>query len=353
MKGKGIKKHFKKKLFISNLLKWYLQKKRDLPWRKETDPYKIWVSEIILQQTRVEQGLPYYLKFIKKFPDVISLASASQDEVLRIWEGLGYYRRALHMHEAANQILTQFDGVFPSDFEQILRLKGVGEYTAAAVSSIAFNEPRAVVDGNVIRVIARLFCLKGDILKLSEKNKIKKIASDLIDQSNPGDFNQAMMELGATVCLPRNPKCQECPVHQFCLAKKHNVSDQLPIKKSKVKTKERYLLYRAIQKNQKIFIVKRQNEDIWKGLYELPSIEFEDRKAFNAHLEKLKSEGCKVFGPMKHILSHQVIFAAITKEKILTDNCMHGAFMVELTNLSKYAKPVLVSKLLHLLYEVE
>jgi A/G-specific adenine glycosylase len=351
MSKKKDKKSFEKKTFSSYLLKWYNHNKRNLPWRNEKDPYKIWVSEIILQQTRVEQGLPYYLKFVKKFPDIKSLANATQDQVLKIWEGLGYYRRALHMHVAANQMLTRFKGTFPTEFEKILTLKGVGDYTASAIASIAFNEPKAVVDGNVIRVISRLFCVKEDTLKASVKNKIKKIANDLIDQSNPGDFNQAMMELGATVCLPRNPKCHECPVHQFCLAKKYNKSGQLPTKKSKVKTKERYLLYRAIQKNQKIFIVKRQNEDIWKGLYELPSIEFEDIKAFNVHLEKLKSEGRSVLGPIKHVLSHQVIFAGITKEKTLVDEPMYESFWVELTNLSKYPKPVLISKLLHLLYE--
>lgn len=345
------KKHLKKKIFVSNILKWYHQNKRNLPWRKENDPYKIWVSEIILQQTRVDQGLSYYIDFINKFPDIKTLAVASQDEVLKIWEGLGYYRRAIHMHIAANQILTQFNGAFPSDFEQILTLKGIGEYTAAAISSIAFNEPRAVVDGNVIRVITRMFYLKGDIFKASVKNKIRKIANDLIDRTNPGDFNQAMMELGATVCLPRSPKCHECPVQQFCLAKKYNKSSQLPIKKSKVKTKRRYFLYLAIQKNEKIFIVKRQNEDIWKGLYELPFIEFEDIKAFNAQLEKLKSGGQTVLGPIKHVLSHQLIHAAITKAKFLSEKPMDGAFLVELTNLSNYPKPVLVSKLLHLLYE--
>lgn len=351
MKEKRIKIIFDKNIFISNLSEWYYQNKRNLPWRNEKDPYKIWVSEIILQQTRVDQGLPYYLKFIKKFPDIKSLANATQDEILKIWEGLGYYRRALHMHVAANQILTQFNGVFPSRFEQILKLKGVGEYTAAAVASIAFNEPKAVVDGNVIRVITRLFCLKENVLKLSVKNKIKKIVSDLIDQSNPGDFNQALMELGATVCLPGNPKCHVCPVHQFCRAKMVNMHDQLPIKETKVKIKERFLLYLAVQKNQNIFLIKRQNEDIWKGLYELPSLEFENIKEFNSYLEKLKSEGRAVFGPIKHVLSHQVIFAGITKEKILKDKLMRKAIRVELTNLSKYPKPVLISKLLQLLYK--
>lgn len=255
---------------------WYEKEKRDLPWRNTRDPYKIWLSEIILQQTRVAQGTAYYNRFIEKFPDVFSLARAESEEILKIWQGLGYYSRARNLHQTAKIVAFELNGVFPSSFSGLIILKGIGEYTAAAISSIAFNEPQPAIDGNVKRVISRLFAIEEEINSTTGKNLISSFAAEIIDNLNPGRHNQAMMELGASICIPRKPKCPECPLNLNCLALKENRVSDLPLKYKKTKAVNRYFLYIIIRNGDSIIVKQRPSGDIWEGLFDFPLIETAD-----------------------------------------------------------------------------
>jgi len=259
--------------FSEILLDWFEANQRSLPWRGETDPYKIWVSEIILQQTRVNQGYNYYTTFIKRFPDLNSLAEANLQEVLHVWQGLGYYSRARNMHAAAQQISVLHQGIFPKEYREIRKLKGIGEYTAAAVSSIAFNRPFPAVDGNVMRVISRLFDIFDDISQQKTRCKITKLCKSLINKENPGDFNQALMELGAIQCTPKNPKCETCPFANYCLALEKEHTPLLPFKSFKPKIRQRFFHYFILIHKSKIIIEQRIENDIWKNLYQFPLIE--------------------------------------------------------------------------------
>ena len=227
------------KQFAHLLLKWYAAHKRILPWRDVNDPYKIWISEIILQQTRVAQGYDYFVRFINRFPDVKSLAAAKEDEVLKLWQGLGYYSRARNLHAAARSM----GGVFPRTYEGVRALKGVGDYTAAAICSFAYNMPYAVVDGNVYRVLARVFGIDTPIDSPSGKKEFSALAQELLDKKNSGDYNQAIMDFGATCCTPQSPQCGTCPMKRFCLAYKENLQDVLPVKSQKTKISARYFHY--------------------------------------------------------------------------------------------------------------
>jgi A/G-specific adenine glycosylase len=224
--------------FRKQLLGWFRQFQRDLPWRRTSEPYRIWLSEIMLQQTRVAAAIPYYQRFLQRFPDVRALASAPQEEVLRFWSGLGYYSRARNLQKAAQQIVAKHGGEFPTQFEDALALPGIGNYTAAAILSIAFSEKHAVLDGNVARVLARLGAVRGDLHESQRWQKLQKTADDLLDQKSPGDWNQAMMELGATLCTPRSPQCLLCPVAQFCEGRKLGIAESLPEKRKKRATVE-------------------------------------------------------------------------------------------------------------------
>lgn len=260
------------KSFTKHILTWYETAKRRLPWRESRDPYLIWLSEIILQQTRVSQGMDYFLRFADKYPRVELLATAPETEVLKLWQGLGYYSRARNMHFAAKQIVNEFDGKFPDEYKQILKLKGVGEYTAAAVASIAFGQPVAVVDGNVKRVMARIFGIECGGTQLYRE--AEKKMQELIDAMHPGDFNQAVMEFGALQCTPK-PDCFDCIFKEKCIAFQTGRVSDLPVKGKAVKTLLRHFSY-FILKNieQDLFIVKRRLEgDIWNGLYDFPMIE--------------------------------------------------------------------------------
>ena len=260
-------------MFSKTLLEWYFEHKRDLPWRGEEDPYKIWVSEIILQQTRVEQGWKYYLNFIERFPDISSLARAEENEVLHLWQGLGYYSRARNMHHAAKQMLYEYNGHFPKEYEQIVKLKGVGEYTAAAVASIAFQLPYPAVDGNVLRVIARIFGFTEDIMLDQTRKKIRQKCQQLMEGNAPADFNQALMEFGAIHCKPQNPQCEECSFTNYCYAFLHQQVDKIPVKINKVKLKTRYFHYFVFLENEQLIIQQRIEKDIWHHLYQYPLIE--------------------------------------------------------------------------------
>ena len=244
-----------------------------MPWKGENDPYLVWLSEIILQQTRVEQGLPYFLRFKKAYPTVNQLAQAPEDEVMKMWQGLGYYSRARNLHGTAKHIAGELKGKFPSTFVEIKKLKGVGDYTAAAISSFVFGERQAVVDGNVIRVLARIFGIDTPYDTTAGKKQITALAQELIDENQPGAYNQAIMDFGATVCTPQAPKCPSCPLQQICIAYKDGRVAELPVKSKKLTIKDRHFNYLLIKNEKEILISKRTSKDIWKDLYELPLIE--------------------------------------------------------------------------------
>lgn len=260
--------------FSNTLIQWYLQNKRDLPWRKTKNPYFIWLSEIMLQQTRVAQGLDYYLKFTSTFPTVFELAKADESTVLKMWQGLGYYSRARNLHYSAKQIVNGFKGEFPSSYKEIIKLKGVGDYTASAIASFAFNEPTAVVDGNVYRVLSRYFGIKTPINSTKGIKEFKKLAEELIDTSQPANYNQAIMEFGAIQCKPKKPLCLFCPLSESCVALQKNLVETLPIKEKKLKVKKRYFNYIVIKTNDdKTILSERKGKGIWQGLYQFPLIE--------------------------------------------------------------------------------
>ena len=341
-------------LEISRLLReWYQIYKRDLPWRSTSDPYIIWVSEIILQQTRVSQGLDYFLRFTERFPDVSSLAIAEEDEVLKYWQGLGYYSRARNLHAAAKDIKERFGGVFPRDYKDILSLKGVGEYTAAAIVSFAWNEPYPVVDGNVFRVLSRLYALDTPIDTLKGKKEFTVLAEMIMDSLYAGIHNQAMMELGALQCLPLNPDCANCPIHGYCLAYAKNEVSLYPVKQHKTKTRNRYFHYLYIKCKGRTWLHRRNNQDIWKGLYEFPLIETEFAMDF---VELQRSEPFrKLFEGIsnmqisvdlvnvKHILSHQVLYATFYQIEIEQENNILQTYLsIPVDELEMYAMPRLI-----------
>jgi A/G-specific adenine glycosylase len=309
------------------LLSWYDENKRDLPWRGTDDPYLVWVSEIILQQTRVAQGWDYYVRFTRRFPNVKSLANADEVEVLRLWQGLGYYSRARNMHAAAKDIMSRFNGQFPTRYPDILSLKGIGEYTAAAISSIAFNEPHAAVDGNVLRVIARLFELEEPVQSTKGKRIIKELAKELLPKRRPGAFNQALMDLGALICVPRQPKCDDCPLADSCMALAGGRTDELPSSMKKKKARRRYFTYLHIRQEGYTYIQRRAGNDIWRNLYEFPlietnePIEVEELLLSNEYNQLFgEANSLAIDGPFtyKHLLSHQQIhanFYRVTLEK--------------------------------------
>ena len=262
--------------FSNILIKWYLQNKRDMPWRNTTNPYYIWLSEIILQQTRVEQGTAYYLKFVEIFPTVYDLASAKESEVLKLWQGLGYYSRARNLHFTGNYIVNELNGQFPSTYNEILKLKGVGDYTASAIASFCFDEPTAVVDGNVYRVLSRFFDIETPINSTKGIKYFKELAQELIDVDNAATHNQSIMEFGARMCKPQNPDCEICPLNDKCLALQQNKIKSLPVKDKKIKLKKRFFNYLVlVSSDEKTILNLREGKGIWQGLYEFPLVESE------------------------------------------------------------------------------
>lgn len=289
---------------------WYHDHKRELPWRGELDPYKIWISEVILQQTRVQQGWDYYLRFIQEFPNIESLANAPNQNVMRVWQGLGYYSRARNLQTAAQQVMTLYDGKFPENYEEIICLKGIGPYTAAAIASIAFNKPHFAADGNVYRVISRIFGILEDINLPKTKKIIHDIGNQMIHHVIPSDFTQALMEFGAIHCTPKTPLCVECPFEKECYAKNHNMVEVLPLKVNKVKVKNRYLHYFIFAQNDHLLVEQRTHQDIWQNLHQFPLIEtFEPEKGLT--INDLKSFEIKSMDQIeliknyRHKLTHQ------------------------------------------------
>ena len=301
--------------FANQLIKWYQHHKRELPWRETRDPYKIWLSEIILQQTRVNQGLPYYLKFVEQYPSVFDLAKAKEDEVLRLWQGLGYYSRARNLHSCAKMVVDKYSGVFPNTYNELLKLKGVGSYTAAAIASFAFDEPNAVVDGNVYRVLSRVFGIYDDIASNQGVKAFAELANQLIDTEHPADYNQAIMEFGALQCSPKTPTCGLCPISEQCHAHNHNTQLKLPVKSKKVKVRTRHFHYFILKQDDKIYMRQRGPKDVWQGLYDFYLIEL-DREVNTEDVltrlpqkfldQNILEDESKIF---KHVLTHQRIFA--------------------------------------------
>ncbi len=267
--------------FSNSLLQWYLQNKRDLPWRNTVNPYQIWLSEIMLQQTRVAQGMPYFIKFTEVFPTVFDLAKADEEEVLKLWQGLGYYSRARNMHKTAQMIAFELKGNFPNNYNDLLKLKGVGEYTAAAIASFAFKQAVPVVDGNVFRVLSRYFDIQTDISSSGAKKEFTAFATELMPIDKPDLFNQAIMEFGALQCVPKNPNCAVCIFNSSCGALQKKKVDQLPIKTKKTKVTNRFFNYLVVLDSEdKIIINKRTEKGIWHNLYEFPVIETEKETNF-------------------------------------------------------------------------
>jgi A/G-specific adenine glycosylase len=293
---------------------WYRQNARNLPWRETNDPYFIWLSEVILQQTRVEQGKSYYLKFVETFPTVKELAEADEQTVLKLWQGLGYYSRARNLHAAAKEILLVHGGKFPNDYASIRKLKGVGDYTAAAISSFAFNLPHAVVDGNVYRLLSRYFGESNPIDSAQGKKLFAALAQEFLPESSAAIYNQALMEMGALVCTPKNPDCVNCPIQNSCVALRENLVDTLPIKAKKTKTRDRYFNYLVPNDSSYYLVCQRGERDIWAKLYEPILIETESSalsKDVKAAMPK-EIVGQLLGEPLasyKHILSHQTIHA--------------------------------------------
>jgi A/G-specific adenine glycosylase len=301
--------------FSPALLPWYRAHRRPLPWRNTRDPYRIWLSEVILQQTRMDQGMAYWERFVKQYPTVDHLAKAHEDDVLKLWQGLGYYSRARNLLTAARQVVNEHGGSFPTTHAELLTLKGVGDYTASAIASICFDRPDAVLDGNVYRVLARVFGIDTPIDSTEGQKQFRALAQELIDQKQPGDHNQAVMELGATVCTPKNYACMLCPLQPKCIAFASGRIDVLPVKEGVTKTRDRFFNYLHIRHPNGTYMRQRGPKDIWQGLFELPLIESEkpvNKRQLLAELERTHGPGWKVHSKgddVKHVLSHQIIRA--------------------------------------------
>lgn len=306
------------KYISAELIRWYNAHGRDLPWRNTKDPYRIWISEIILQQTRVAQGYDYYTRFIRQFPDIKTLANASEDEVLKCWQGLGYYSRARNLHAAAKQIATRHNGKFPSAFEDILALKGIGEYTAAAIASFAFDLPHAVVDGNVYRFIARYFGIQTPIDSGQGKREFLQVATALLNMEYPAIHNQAIMEFGALQCTPISPSCSLCPLNAGCFALEKKLTGAFPVKEKKAKVTHRYFHHFVIHCSNRILLHKRTEKDIWQNLYEFPlfeslsPIELPEIMQTDWFASLFQNRTVQILSQskeIKHVLSHQIIHA--------------------------------------------
>lgn len=337
-----------------SLLKWYAQHKRDLPWRHTRDPYIIWLSEVILQQTRVEQGLPYFLKFTSKYPTVLELAAANDDEVMKMWQGLGYYNRAANMLKTARIIADEYHGKFPGTYDGLIGLKGIGPYTAAAIASFAYDEPKAVLDGNVYRVLARLFNVNEPVNSTGGKKTFAVLADSFLNVKEPASHNQAMMELGATVCKPAQPLCVSCVMRLHCEAYKMKTVSALPVKNKKKAPVDKFFHYLFIHHKGNTFIRQRQGKGIWKGLYEFPLIETPGEvkpAVFGTMVEAefgLKPD-LKHLVTYKHQLTHQTIYADFWE--LFVDNKrfkgVAGYTPVSLESLHDFAVPRLLERFIN------
>lgn len=336
--------------FPNELVHWYVHNKRDLPWRNTTDAYVIWLSEIILQQTRVEQGLPYFYRFIEKYPDVRSFAAAHEDDILKLWQGLGYYSRGRNMLKTARLVNELYNGKFPETYGQLIKLKGIGEYTAAAIASFSANEAKAVVDGNVYRVLSRYFGIDDPINSTQGKKKFQQLADELLNREHPGLHNQAMMEFGAMLCKPKNPACGICPVRTSCFAFKNNATTTLPVKINKLKIRERYFNYLLIADNENILLNKRGENDIWANMYDLPLIEtsflmpaadlFALPQVIGNFGKEIEIQ--HISAVHKHILTHQRLYVRFITIRPSCLKIDEKWFFAPVKNLEKFAFPKII-----------
>ena len=338
-------------IFSKLLIKWYLQNKRNLPWRETQNPYFIWLSEIMLQQTRVAQGLPYYESFTKAFPTVFDLANASEEQVLKLWQGLGYYSRARNLHHTAKFVAKELNGEFPDNYKSLKELKGVGDYTAAAIASFSFGETVPVVDGNVFRVLSRIFQVETDTSNVSAKKEFQELAFHLMPKNNPALFNQAIMEFGALQCVPKSPSCEICVFNSMCLALKNGKVSELPVKTKKTKVTNRFLNYMVFEdESANTQIQKRSEKGIWHNLYEFPLIET-DKDVDLDEIIQLTSEQFSEkhtlisveslqLTPIKHKLSHQNLSIQFWKINVkgLLDNGL------PISEVKKFPFPIVIYK---------
>lgn len=343
-------------IFSKKLISWYLQNKRSMPWRETTDPYRIWLSEIILQQTRVAQGLPYYLSFIENFPTVFDLAAASEEKVLKLWQGLGYYSRARNLHATAKYIAGERNGIFPDNYKELLQLKGVGDYTASAIASICYNEVVPVVDGNVYRVLARYFNINTPINSTEGIKEFKKLAVELIDKDEPATYNQAIMEFGALQCKPQSPYCIICPLNDSCEALKAGTVDQLPVKLKKNKIKKRYFNYLVLDINsQQTVLQQRTGKGIWQNLYEFPLVESSEeidqdalrRDTVFQNLTNGQQSEIFLYNEVSkvHKLSHQHLHTKFFILKFDKEpRIKSGQQIIEMDTIHTYPVPILLGK---------
>lgn len=338
--------------FSNKLIYWYLQNNRELPWRKSKNPYFIWLSEIMLQQTRVAQGLAYYLKFTEAFPTVFNLANADESTVLKMWQGLGYYSRARNLHYSAKVIANTLNGEFPTTYKEIIKLKGIGDYTASAIASICFNEPTAVVDGNVYRVLSRYFGIATPINSTAGIKEFKALAQTLIDKSQPGTYNQALMDFGALHCKPQNPLCNTCPFADSCVALEKKLTKNLPVKEKKIKIRNRYFNFLVIKtENEKTILSERKGKGIWQGLYQFPLIESD--KIINQKEIMATEEFCNLFAEettlslfnkkeIVHKLSHQHLCTQFW----IVETKNHKKATISWSKIKEFPVPILIANFL-------
>jgi A/G-specific adenine glycosylase len=338
--------------FSKTLIYWYLQNNRELPWRKTKNPYFIWLSEIMLQQTRVAQGMGYYLKFTEEFPTVFDLAKADESTVLKMWQGLGYYSRARNLHFTAKQIAKELNGEFPSTYKELIKLKGIGDYTASAIASICFNEPNAVVDGNVYRVLSRYFGIKTPINSSAGIKEFKILAQTLLDETQPGSYNQAIMDFGALHCKPQNPLCESCLFSDSCVGLEKKLIKELPVKEKKIKVRNRYFNFLVIKTNDKSTILsERKGKGIWQGLYQFPLIESD--KSIDKNDVILSEEFINLFPhettislfnqkEIVHKLSHQHLYTQFW----VVETAFLSEAKIKWSEIEKYPVPVLISNFL-------
>ena len=336
-------------VFSQKILIWYAENKRDLPWRRTRNPYKIWLSEIILQQTRVVQGTPYYLKFIEHFPTVYDLAEADEEQILKLWQGLGYYSRGRNLHTTAKMIVNEYDGKFPDNYKELLKLKGIGDYTASAIASICFNEAQPVVDGNVYRVLSRYYGISKPINSTEGVKYFKKLATKVMNSESIRDYNQGIMEFGAIQCAPKKPNCLLCPLNNGCVALQKNKLTELPVKIKKTKVRNRYFNYLVIiDRDNKTQLQQRKGKGIWQNLWEFPLLESKKKIT----LEKVKQQLLKVVNihgdyevlqhttdVIVHKLSHQHLYTRFWIVK--TDTKLEEALTFR--ELENYPVPVLIA----------
>jgi len=335
----------------NQIINWYSIHKRDLPWRRTKDPYSIWISEIMLQQTRVSTTIDYYNRFISQFPTVKDLAIADEQEVLNLWQGLGYYSRARNLHFAAKTIQKEYDGIFPDSYNNILALKGIGTYTAAAISSFAYNLPYAVLDGNVFRVLSRIYGIETPIDSGKGKKLFQQMATETMGNATPEIYNQAIIEFGALQCTPKSPKCESCPLLANCFAHKNQMIEVLPKKSKQIKTKNRYFYYLFLSCSGRFAIVKREGKDIWENMYQFPLIETDHpvehhdlmkTEQWSLYLKNSTAVINKQTKPIVHKLSHQHIHASFVHITVKEELAKNDLIFISMEEAEDYPFPKLI-----------